>query len=682
MKTIVRVLTLVYQYATAFIVVGSPLFFIPGSSFAPDISYYMVITIVIAIALVSYILTALLTKTWHPVSRFELIGYTAFSLSLVLSAVFARNPKSIFFGDGINAFVASSLLALPIVMYLVRTLPDTFRDTLKKVLIGLLSVASFLFIITFIVNKTIVASLTKVFSGFTGSLSLVAYIGVFVLAILIYVRRSSHHIKYKVPLITGALVYIAVLLTIAYQGDVRPNLTSSFTVASKVFFNDGVFGVGSGDYARAWQLYRPSSVINSTFFSVDFNQASGTLTTFLATIGVVGTLAFLFLTVGAFFFTFRLYRRAHETREHRILGLIFLVLFYFVIISLVVPFTYSMLILWMVVAGFGIAKLPLDYNHPSKKLAYLFIPIAILFTTHAVITVNKARAMMVYALAQTELSQKGSTDKAEALLTQAASIYPYDGFYRTMVEYAIARERALVSTAQGNPDDLKKAYLDKAQFAVDAGLKAVKANPSNYQNYVSLGRAYELALPFDKDNGYKRARTSYEEAIKLYPDNPFLYVILARLEASAGSREGVRLQLTEALKKKQNFADALFLMSQLESSEQKIDEALDYAVKAVQAAPNDPSVYVQAGLLFYGKKDYLNAVKALQQALQLDQNNANTAYFLALSLRDGGRPDLAKLIGVELLNRNPGNADLEAFLKSVEPQPVATTTPATSKKKK
>jgi hypothetical protein len=47
------------------------------------------------------------------------------------------------------------------------------------------------------------------------------------------------------------------------------------------------------------------------------------------------------------------------------------------------------------------------------------------------------------------------------------------------------------------------------------------------------------------------------------------------------------------------------------------------------------------------------------------------------ALRDGGRLDLAKTIGDELLRRNPGNADLEAFLKSLEP---ATTVKQETKK--
>ena len=681
MKNLVRVLSLVYQYVTAFIVIASPLFFIPTTVFSPDVSYYLAMITATAVALTAYILNALLTRTWHPVSRFELLGYGAFSLAVVLSALTSRDPNITFFGDGINAFVAASLLVLPAVMYLVRTLPNTFRDFLKRILVVILGVSALLFIVAFIAKGALGTTLAKVFLGFTSTLSLAAYIGIFVLAILVYVRRSSHHIKYKIPLLTGAIVFVVVLVTIGYQGDIRPNIQSSFQVASNVLVKNGVFGIGAGDYARAWQLYRPTSVMSSQFFSVDFNQASGTLTTFLATIGVVGTLAFLFLVLGSLFFTFRLYMRAQDNREHRILGLLTLTLLYFVVVSVLVPFTYAMLVLWMVVAGFGIARMPIGASHPSRKIAFIFIPVAIILCIHSVSTINKTRAFLVYSSAQTELNQKGATDQAEALLNQAASIYKYDGFYRTMVEYAIARERVLVSTATGTPDELKAQYLTRAKYAVDSGLEAVSLSPSNYQNYVSLGRAYELAMPFDKDNAYKNAKIAYQKAIDLYPQNPFLYVIQARLEASAGSREGVRTQLTEALKKKQNFADALFLMSQLEASEQKIDEALNYAIEAVKAAPNDPTVYVQAGLLFYGKRDYQNAVVALQRALQLDQNNQNTAYFLALSLRDGGRPDLAKLIGSELLNRNPGNVDLEAFLKSLEPT-VATTTAKTSTTKK
>jgi tetratricopeptide (TPR) repeat protein len=347
-------------------------------------------------------------------------------------------------------------------------------------------------------------------------------------------------------------------------------------------------------------------------------------------------------------------------------------LLYFVIVAWFIPLSYAMLVMWMVVSGLGLAKARLTEFHPSKKLAYLFIPVAALLCVNGVITLNKARAFALYNSALTA----PKVEDAEAFIMKAKDIYAFDGFQRMLVEYAITSNRNLVSTGSQDQEELKNAYLKKAQAAVDAGLAAVKINPNNYQNYVSLGRAYELAIPFDKEGGYNNAKKAYGDAVKLYPENPYLYLMLARLDTSAGTKEGVREHLTDALKKKQNFADALYLMSQLEASDSKIEEALAYAIESIKAAPNDPATYTQAGLLFYGKKDYENAVLALKTALEKDPNNANIAYFLALSLRDGGRPDLAKPLANELLRRNPGNTDLEKFISSLSPAPAPVEVPA------
>lgn len=374
------------------------------------------------------------------------------------------------------------------------------------------------------------------------------------------------------------------------------------------------------------------------------------MTTLLVSLGIIGLLAFLLTTLSAVYSTFISYRQNKEGQDHFILGLLFFTLLYFFTVSFLVPLSYAMLVLWMVVAGLGLAKARLTEFHPSKKLAYLLVPVVFLLGANAFITINKARAFVLYNKAQ----QVTKVEEAESLITKAVSIYQFDGFYRLLVEYAITYNRNLVSTNAEDQEALKNAYLLKSQAAVDAGRAATKLNPSNYQNYVSLGRAYELAIPFDKEGGFNNAKKSYEEAVRLYPDNPYLYLMLARLETSAGTKEGIRAHLTDALKKKQNFADALYLMSQLEASESKVEEAIVYAIEAIKSSPEDPATYTQAGLLFYGKKDYENAVLALRTALEKDQNNANIAYFLALSLRDGGRPDLAKPLVDELLRRNPG----------------------------
>lgn len=684
MKFLATFFTRLYQYAVSFIVVGSPLFFIPGTGFAPEVTYYMTMMIVIAVAISSYVISALLTRSWHSVSRLEFISYFAFSLAVVLSVLFARDPRAALFGDAFNPLAGVSLLALPVVMYLVRTLPDTLRLRLKYVFAVMLGVSALILLFGFTFSGTLVDTVKRVFSGFSNSVSFSAYIGIFVLGAYFFTKKVKLPAHYKAAIIIGATVFLAWIVSIGLSDTVRPDFGSSFTVGKNVMLRDGVFGIGTGDYVRAWQLYRPEAVIQSEYFGYDFNQGYSTITTLFTTIGIIGVLTFLMLVLVALYSTWRSYRNTRDPEDHFITGFLAVTLLYLAIVSWVLPLSFAMLIVWMVVAGFGLAKARLSEYHPSKKLAFLMVPIMLIMLIHVGMVAQKARAFKSYGKAQELLSTAGATDEVGALLAKAEAVYPYDGFYRAHVQYIIAAERQLLSTTAEDQNALQQQYLEKAQGAVNAALEAVKLDGSNYQNYVALGQAYELAIPFQKEDGYDRAKKAYEEAVKLYPNNPYLYVMLARLEASAGTKEGVRTQLTEALKKKQNFADALYLMSQLEASEEKIDEALAYALEAVKSAPEDPLVYIQAGLLYYGKKDYQNAVTALDTALQKDPNNANIAYFLALSLRDGGEVAMAKQIADELIKQNPDNADIKALLESLTktsaPADASTSTKAPAKK--
>jgi tetratricopeptide (TPR) repeat protein len=679
MKLLTSFFRRLYQYATIFIVIGAPLFFVPKTGFSGDITYHITMMVLVAVALFSYVFVALVTRTWHSVSKLEFISYFVFSISALASALFSKSPQIIFFGEVFNQFSAAALLSLPVVMYLTRSLPEDIRHKLKFVLVGLLGISTFVFITSLMIGGNILTYTRALFAGFSSSLSFAAYIGLFVVGCFLYVRKGSLPKKWKAVIAVTALLFIALLVTLSSQNSVRPNLKSTMLVGEKVMFQDGFFGIGAGNFARAWQLHRPQDVINSPYFSYDFNQGADTMTTFFVTIGVLGLLSFIMLVLSALYSTFISYRQNKEGQEHLILGALTFSLVYLFVISWFVPLSYAMLVLWMAVGGLGLAKARLTEFHPSKKLALLFIPVLLLLGANAVATINKTRAFSLYNQAQTVTK----IEEAEALVDKASKIYPFDGFYRLLVEYAITFNRNLVSANAEDQEAFKNAYLKKAQAAVDAGLLAVKLNPNNYQNYVSLGRAYELAVPFDKEGGFSNAKKSYQEAIKLYPDNPYLYLMLARLETSAGTKEGVREHLTDALRKKQNFADALYLMSQLEASESKVDEAIAYAIEAIKSAPNDPATYTQAGLLFYGKKDYQDAVLALKTALEKDPNNANVAYFLALSLRDGGRPELAKPLADELLRRNPGNPDLEKFISSLAPTAQVTpVTPSSSTGKK
>ena len=675
MSLLARPFNLIYKYLTAFVIVASPLFFIPGTPFTPEATYYLVIITAITLALISYVLSSIFSGSWHKVTRFEIGAYALLAIAFLLSALLARDPKAILFGNDVNSFSAVSLLSLPAIVYLVRSLPDAFRKNLKHILVTVLGVAALLFLSVFIYSGTFTTYLSQVFGGLTSTLSLAVYVSLFAIISLAFAIKSQMKSHYKAAIFIAAATIITLVMGIVAQsGDIRPNLKSSFVVAKETLLHHGVFGIGSGDFTRAWQLYRPQTVVESPFFDLEFFQGSGTIPTFFTTIGIFGALVFIAFILGALYLTYLSYRKEENETEKRITGLLLVAQTYLIVMAFVVPVSYSIMILWMVIIGLGLGKATITEFHPSKAMFYVMAPVAILLSVHMFLTADKTSALLTYA-DLTKMSNAG-TKEVEAKIDEAIAKHPLDLFYRAKLENAINEARNVAaSTTEANQAEMRTAYEAAAEKAVSAGLAAVKVNLYNYQNYVSLGRAYELSLPFDKEGAFDRAKKSYEEAIKLYPENPYLYIIMARLEAAGGTAQGIRTHLTEALKMKQNFADALYLMSQLSASEEKIDEAINYAVSAIQSAPNDPAVYVQAGLLFYGQKNYQDAVTALQRALELDPNNGNIAYFLAVSLKEGGRSDLAKEIGLELKKSNPDDVNLDAFLKSLEPAP------ATSSKK-
>lgn len=665
-----------YRYLTAFIVIASPLFFIPGLSIAPEDTYYVTIAIAAVLALAAYMITALTSSSWHSLTRVELIGYSVFSVAVVLSAAFSRDPKSILFGNDINPFAVSGLLLLPVVVYLVRTLPTTFRNRLKLILLAEVVISALVFAVSYMYQGSVHGILVSLFGGFSSSLSFALYLGLFVIGGVAFLRRDVYARHHKAAVAMTMFIVAALAILVATQGDIRPNLPSSFIVAKEVLINNGPFGIGAGDFTRAWQLYRPQAVVNTPYFDLEFIQGSGTFTTFLSTIGLIGTGAILFLVVVGILVSYTLWKREQNKEERTTLLLLLATQVYFLVLGWVVPMSFALIVLWMAVLGFVFSKVRTDEHSPNKSAVFLFVPILALLLVNSLLLIKKVEGQHYFALAKSA-SATGDAAGATKYLDQALSYYQNDTYYRGKAELAIQSAQRLVSTPGTDQEALKNQYLAFAKQAVDASLLAIQTSPYNYQNYVTSGKSYELAIPFDKDAALAHAKDAYNKAIALYPGNPYLYLIQARLSASVGEKEGVRTSLTEALKKKENFADALYLMSQLSASEQKADEALQYALGAVQSAPNDPQVWVQAGLLFYGKQDYQNAVIALQKAFSLDQSNGTIAYFLALSLRDGGRPDLAKVIGQELLKQNPNNVDVSSLLKSLE-----TAAPQASTKKK
>ncbi|HEY4500492.1 MAG TPA: tetratricopeptide repeat protein, partial [Candidatus Paceibacterota bacterium] len=145
-----------------------------------------------------------------------------------------------------------------------------------------------------------------------------------------------------------------------------------------------------------------------------------------------------------------------------------------------------------------------------------------------------------------------------------------------------------------------------------------------------------------------------------------IYLILARLETAHKDNKAAKNYITLALEKKNDYADAIFLLSQIQIAENDVVNAIKSVEAVATLSPSDPGIFLQLGLLYYSNKNYQDAVFALERAVTLNPQYANAKYFLGLSYYQIGEKTKAMTQFTDLQITNPDNAEIKAIIKNLE----------------
>ncbi|WP_045518212.1 tetratricopeptide repeat protein [Neobacillus niacini] len=141
----------------------------------------------------------------------------------------------------------------------------------------------------------------------------------------------------------------------------------------------------------------------------------------------------------------------------------------------------------------------------------------------------------------------------------------------------------------------------------------VKKNPNDPESRVQLGYAYFL----DKD---------YDEAIK---------------------------QFKTAKSLDKNYFDAYLNLSIVYDRQDRIDDALQNAIKATEISPKDYKGHLMKGKSYRKLKMYKEANEALAEADRLNVGNTDTIYEIGLVAEDQGKNEEAEAIYKEALAYDP-----------------------------
>ena len=141
----------------------------------------------------------------------------------------------------------------------------------------------------------------------------------------------------------------------------------------------------------------------------------------------------------------------------------------------------------------------------------------------------------------------------------------------------------------------------------------VKKSPNDPKSRVQLGYAYFLD-------------ENYDEAIKQY-------------------------KTAKSLDK--NYFDAYLNLSIVYDKQDKIDDALQNAIKATQISPKDYKGHLLKGRAYRKLKMYEEANKALNEADRLNEGTTDTIYEIGLVAEDQGKKKEAEAIYKDALSYDP-----------------------------
>ena len=462
-----------------------------------------------------------------------------------------------------------------------------------------------------------------------------------------------------------------------FQVEARPSWQSTFGMFKDVYGENALFGVGPNNFTKEWLLRKPTGTNQTPFWDVDFSFGVGIIPTFFITNGILSVLAWctffaLFLFGGA-----RLFLKRHEKLFDNYLAtssflsaffLWALSVFYVPHVTLFfLAFLFSGIFLTVETGARTVKAHTFVFNENPRTgfaaVAFLFV-LVLLFALGLYASVEKFISGVYIQRTSTVIRATGDISSAKQNVRRAVIFSKSDVAYRASAEVSLLELAGLLNQGD-NAENIRAQFQSALTAAIDDGKSAVSVDGKNYQNWILLGRIYETLVPFRVSGAYDNAKIAYEQARLLNPNNPRLVLNLARVEALNGNNKAARDYITEALRLKNDYTNAIFLLSQIEIDEGNVEEAIKSVEAATLLSPQDPLLFFQLGLLKYSEHEFLGSISSLERAVLLNSEYANARYFLGLSYYEVGRIQDAIREFNAVKNLDPGNSEVNGIIENL-----------------
>jgi len=501
-----------------------------------------------------------------------------------------------------------------------------------------------------------------------------------------------------------------------------------------------LLGSGPNTFGYIFNLYKPSGINQTIFWSTTFNSGASAMTSWAGAIGILGVLALLVLIVAFIWIGIKTHpnpplsgreRESPLTRgeiggfmgvasQAVFIGVCFLFAMWFLYVAnfTIMTFTFWGIGLFLAASFFSVSE-----NKPTPPLPYqggrqtsspdkgrlggvsfrefrIFTspPKTFLFSL-LIVGLMVAAVVGIYFETNRYIAEIYSSKKDYA---SAVQFWQYDERYFQGLSQAIFSQLNDLLAKKDLPQEtLKAQFQNITANAISAGRQAQTLDPQNPSNSILLGSIYENLIPFIADAA-NFALSAYGNAVSLDPQNPSNYLALARVEvaqadlavnqkASAdvinGYLDKAVSDLEKSLALKNDYAPARFLLVQVFDRQGKLVDAVKRAEELVMLNNTDVGALFQLGFLYYKNSQFDESRQVFERTIQLSPNYSNARYFLGLiydgstSLTASERKEKAIEQFEKIAELNPDNNEVKqivANLKAKKPALFGIAPPATA----
>jgi len=450
-------------------------------------------------------------------------------------------------------------------------------------------------------------------------LSLSAIMAIFAALFFLYLAslnyRTKGSAKFKVPVLSLAVLMVSVIVTIwatpivstfySYENissadvsDVRPTISATTYVAShvaKAGVLPALFGGGPNRFSTMWASYKPIAANQGDTWSTDFDSGAGYVLTSLVTTGILGFLAWICSLLYFFYLVGRaLWKGIKDQFSFYLVvssGAVSLYLWFIEVFY--VPGA-SILVFAFAFTGITLASLVREGRIPLRKFSWtgghkrataaLAAIVLVIIGMMVVLSIwiNDCIASVDASRAVNAVSVKGDSSGAESLLATAITKDPADSYLNL---YSQVKLYELQTDLRGSGATTLDATTEPIYGnALTAALQAAQSSdPYNYENWLFLGNVYELGAELGVSQAAQNALAAFVNAEKLAPSSPLPFYLTGQLYSLGHDAADARTQLQEALTLKSNYTDAQTLLDNL-SNQPTVDAAEASSSKSISGS--------------------------------------------------------------------------------------------------